>query len=70
MTIEPTQGPAMRGHHIQPLAYSIDEACRVSSLGRTRLYQLINEGKLQVRKIGKRTLVPAASLRALIDGEG
>lgn len=54
---------------IEPLAYSISEACRVSSLGRTRLYQLIGEGRLEVRKIGKRTLIPAASLRALIAGE-
>ncbi|API60961.1 hypothetical protein BSL82_05365 [Tardibacter chloracetimidivorans] len=55
---------------IEPLAYSVSEACRVSSLGRTRLYQLIGEGRLEVRKIGKRTLIPAASLRALIGGEG
>ena len=41
-----------------------------TSLGRTRLYQLIGEGKLEVRKVGKRTLIPAASLRALIEGEG
>jgi excisionase family DNA binding protein len=54
---------------LEPLAYSINEACRVSSLGRTRLYQLIGEGRLDVRKIGKRTLIPAASLRALIQGE-
>lgn len=54
---------------IEPLAYSINEACRVSSLGRTRLYQLIRERRLEVRKIGKRTLIPAASLRALIGGE-
>lgn len=53
---------------IEPLAYSINEACRVSSLGRTRLYQLISEGRLETRKIGKRTLIPAASLRALIEG--
>ncbi len=53
---------------IEPLAYSVSEACRVSSLGRTRLYQLIGEGRLEVRKIGKRTLIPAASLRALIGG--
>ena len=53
---------------IEPLAYSISEACRVSSLGRTRIYQLIKEGQLEVRKIGKRTIIPAASLRALIDG--
>ena len=54
----------------EPLAYSVADACRVSSIGRTRLYQLIGEGRLQVRKIGKRTLIPAASLRALIEGEG
>jgi len=53
---------------LEPLAYSINEASRVSSLGRTRLYQLIGEGRLEVRKIGKRTLIPAASLRALIAG--
>ena len=54
----------------EPLAYSIADACRVSSIGRTRLYQLIGEGRLEARKIGKRTLIPAASLRALIEGEG
>ncbi|WP_428681101.1 helix-turn-helix domain-containing protein [Sphingopyxis sp.] len=53
---------------LEPLAYSINEASRVSSLGRTRLYQLIGEGRLEARKIGKRTLIPAASLRALIAG--
>ena len=52
----------------EPLAYSVKEACRVSSLGRTRIYQLIGEGRLEVRKIGKRSLIPAASLRALVAG--
>lgn len=55
--------------HPQPLAYSVAEAIRVSSIGKTRLYQLIAEGRLQARKVGKRTLIPAASLRALIEGE-
>jgi excisionase family DNA binding protein len=54
---------------LQPLAYSIEEAVRVSSIGRTNLYALIKDGKLQARKIGKRTLIPAESLRALILGE-
>ena len=52
----------------EPLAYSIADACKVTSIGRTRLYSLINEGRLEVRKIGKRTLIPAASLRRLIEG--
>ncbi len=54
---------------IEPLAYSIADACRVTSIGRTRLYILIAEGRLEVRKIGRRTLIPAASLRALIEGQ-
>ena len=53
----------------EPLAYSIADACRVSSIGRTRLYQLISEGRLESRKLGRRTLIPASSLRALIEGE-
>ena len=52
----------------EPLAYSIHDACRVSSIGKTRIYSLISEGKLEARKIGKRTLIPAESLRALIAG--
>lgn len=51
-----------------PLAYSVTEACKVSSIGRTTLYELINSGQLEVRKIGKRTLITARSLRALIEG--
>lgn len=52
-----------------PLAYSIAEAARVTTLGKTRIYELIREGRLQARKIGKRNIIPAASLRALIEGE-
>lgn len=55
--------------NLEPLAYSVADAIRVSSIKKTRLYQLIAEGRLQVRKVGKRTLIPAASLRALIEGE-
>lgn len=52
---------------LEPLAYSVADACRVTSIGRTRLYELIADGKLETRKIGKRTLIPAGSLRALIN---
>lgn len=51
----------------EPLAYSVADAIRVSSIKKTRLYQLIKEGRLEVRKVGKRTLIPADSLRALIE---
>ncbi|MDK4807786.1 MAG: helix-turn-helix domain-containing protein [Novosphingobium aromaticivorans] len=58
--------PAQPGH-LQPLAYSISEACRVSSLGKTYLYALIKDGKLTSRKVGNRTLILADSLRRLIE---
>ena len=51
------------------LAYSVKEACAISSLGRTTLYAHIAAGRLQTRRIGGRTIIPADSLRALILGE-
>ena len=53
----------------QPIAYSVAEACRVSSLGKTKIYELIADGKLEARKLGKRTLILADSLEHLIRSE-
>lgn len=52
-----------------PLAYSIKEASRALSLGRTSIYQLIAAGKLEAIKIGARTLIPAAALHKLLEGD-
>ena len=49
------------------LAYSIAEAASAISIGRSKLYELIAEGRLETRKIGKRTVIPAASLAKLLD---
>ena len=49
-----------------PLSYTIDGAMRATGIGRSKLYALIGEGKLARVKVGTRTLIPAASLRALI----
>ncbi|MGE4304728.1 MAG: helix-turn-helix domain-containing protein [Novosphingobium sp.] len=54
---------------IEPLAYSPDDACRALSIGKTHLYSLIKAGRLETRKIGRRTLIPVSSVRALIEGE-
>lgn len=53
----------------EPLAYSIAGACKASSLGKTKIYELIAEGRLETIRIGRRTLIPADSLRALVKGE-
>lgn len=49
-----------------PLAYDIATASRVSSIGRTRLYELIAQGRLATSKIGKRRIIHADSLRSLL----
>jgi hypothetical protein len=39
-------------------AMSVEAFCRWASIGRTAAYREIAEGRLQVRKLGRRTLVP------------
>lgn len=51
----------------QKLAYSIPEAASALSIGRSKLYELIAEGQIETFKIGKRTIVPKASLIKLLD---
>ena len=48
------------------LAHTIAEASKISGLGRTLIYQLIGSGKLEARKCGAKTLIPADSLRAYL----
>jgi len=52
------------------LGYSIREACRASSLGRTTIYSHIAAGRLRVTRVGGRTIIPTESLLALINGQG
>jgi excisionase family DNA binding protein len=58
-----TGGPAMSG---AKLAYSVDDACTTLSIGRTLLFDLIRRGELTSVKIGRRRLVPVASLEAYV----
>lgn len=51
---------------IEKLAYSIKKACKASSLGRTTIYRHIAEGRLEVTRIGGRTLISAGSLKQLV----
>lgn len=59
----------MDNSYTRPLAYSVKDACSVSSLGRTTLYTHIKSGRLKSIRVGGRTLIPAESLHALVNGE-
>jgi excisionase family DNA binding protein len=50
-----------------PLAYSIAEACKLTSVGRTTLYAAIKAGDLKIHKIGRRTLISANDLACWFD---
>lgn len=50
-------------------AFRIDEAVASYGIGRTKLYELMKEGKLRTVKVGGRRLIPAESLEALLKGE-
>ena len=47
------------------LTCTVPEACQVSGLGRTKLYELIGNGRLETRTIGRRRLILVRSLTGL-----
>ena len=51
----------------EPLSVSPIEAARLSSLGRTVIFNLMRNGELPSFKVGRRRLIRMADLRALID---
>lgn len=51
---------------MDPVTVTIDGAKKATGLGHTKIYQLINEGRLKTVKIGRRTLVSTDSIRALV----
>ena len=51
----------------QPITLSIKDAARTLGIGRTTIYRLIGEQRLETVKIGNRTLVKTASINRLID---
>lgn len=46
---------------------SISEVAKALSLGRTSIYALINEGRLDTIKIGRRRLIKVESIRDLLE---
>jgi len=51
----------------QKLTCTINEACEMTGLGRTKLYELIGDGHLATTTIGRRRLVMVRSLLSLLE---
>ena len=51
---------------MEALAVSINDAARVLGLGRTSIYAMIADARLEAFKLGRRTLVKADSIRRLV----
>ena len=51
-----------------PILLPVAEACRTLGVGKSTLYTLIADGALTVRKIGRKTLIPAADLERFAAG--
>ncbi len=54
--------------HLTPITITVPDALRLSGIGRTKLYELIAEGRLKSTLIGKRRLVVYSSLERLFAG--
>lgn len=51
---------------LEPLTVRIPVAVRMTGIGRSKLYELIAAGEVDVVKIGASTLITVSSLRRLI----
>lgn len=52
---------------MEPLNVTIPEAARLIGCGRSKLYELMAQKRLEAVKLGNRTLIRVASIKALSD---
>ncbi|KPF80253.1 excisionase [Novosphingobium sp. AAP93] len=49
-----------------PISVRVAEAIRLTGIGRSKLYELMASGDIETIKVGRCTLIPMTSLRALV----
>jgi excisionase family DNA binding protein len=52
---------------VEPLCLSVKDAASYIGLSKSRLYELIGDKTIEARKLGARTVVPVAALRAYVE---
>ena len=55
---------------IAPITVRIKDACRMTGIGRSKLYELIDTGEIETFKVGRITLIPVESIRRFLIGKG
>ena len=60
----PGRGP--RSQSDGRLMYRVSEAAEMLGIGRTNVYELMNEGRVRSVRIGHRRLIPRVSLEAFV----
>ena len=51
---------------LPPLAVTVDQACDLVGVRRTKLYELVRTGQLRLVKIGRRSVIPFEDLKKLV----
>lgn len=59
--------PQRLGGSLPPITVRISNACRMTGIGRSKFYELIKGGAVEVIKVGAITLVPISSIQALLE---
>lgn len=55
---------------VEPITVRIKDACRLTGIGRSKLYELIDTGEIETFKVGTMTLIPVASIRRFLVSKG
>ncbi|WP_193504463.1 helix-turn-helix domain-containing protein [Sphingosinithalassobacter portus] len=59
--------PSRQTASLSPITLRIADACRITGIGRSKFYELIKAGEIDVIKVGAITLVPMTSIQALLE---
>lgn len=59
--------PHRQNGDLSPITLKIADACRITGISRSKFYELIKTGEIEVIKVGAITLVPMSGLQALLE---
>ena len=63
--VSPAELPAA-----MPITVRVKDACRLTGIGRSKLYELIGNDEIETIKVGTITLIPMASLKRFLERKG